>query len=197
MSGATTDRSGFRSDIDFTSLIVIAGITAVVFAGGLSLFGWYEIPPDIDFKPFFVVYAVIMLVPWGTPTLASAVGATAAEGILDLVEGYEPDEPFGWAGFILGFTLFGWLTKDADHSDWLRVSVAATVAAFLQMAVEGLAFLVIENEAIGFYAYVVSANTLTHGVVMGALLLIPTLNALEGRVQQFLGSASKAQASAD
>ncbi|MFB6069117.1 MAG: hypothetical protein ABEJ90_04240 [Halobacterium sp.] len=196
MSGSTsTGGSGFRTDFDFTTLVVIAGMTAVLFAGGLGLIGFYEIPPDIDFKPFFIVYAVIFFVPWGTPTIASALGATAAEGLLDLIEGAGPDDPFGWVGYAIGFTVFGWMTKNAEHDEWLRLGVAATVAAFLQIAIEGIAFLIVEGKAVSFYATVVSANTVTHGVIMGAILLPPTLSALQGRVEEAFGAAMEGNSS--
>lgn len=197
MSERTADRGGgFRSDFEFTTLVVIAGMTAVLFAGGISLLGFYEIPPDIDFKPFFIVYAVIALVPWGTPTIAAAVGATLAEGIGDVIEGWAMDDPFGWVGYLIGFTLFGWIVKD-DTDSTMRLSVAAIVGAFVQIAIEGLGLLIVEGEAFSVYATVVAGNTVTHGVVMGAVLLIPTLKALQGRVEQFLGPAARTGSRAD
>lgn len=196
MSESTgTGNSGFSTDFDFTTLVVIAGVTAVLFAGGLALFGFYEIPPDIDFKPFFIVYAVIFFVPWGTPTVSSAAGATVAEALLDLIEGAGPDDPFGWIGYVVGFTVFGWMTKDADPDDWLRLGTAATVGAFLQIAIEAVALLVISGESLSLYATVVGANTVTHGIIMGAVLLPPTLQSLEGRVEQALGTAMQGSGS--
>ncbi|MFB6146544.1 MAG: hypothetical protein ABEJ08_02545 [Halobacteriaceae archaeon] len=187
--GSAAGSNSFRTDFDFTTLGVVAGVTAVLFAGGLSLIGFYEIPPDIDFKPFFIVYAIIFFVPWGTPTIASAVGASAAEGLLDLIEGAGPDDPFGWVGYVVGFTVFGWMIKDAEADDWLRLGVASVVGGFLQIAIEGIAFLVVAGDSVSFYATVVSANTVTHGVVMGAVLLPPTLQALRGRVEEAFGAA--------
>ncbi|MFB6254329.1 MAG: hypothetical protein ABEI06_06960 [Halobacteriaceae archaeon] len=182
-----TQTSDFQSEsigkYDFTTLIVIAGITAVLFAGGLALTEFTEIPPDIDFKPFFIVYAIIVLVPWGIPTLTTALGATGAEAILDLIEGAAADDPFGWAGYLLAFTLFGWLVK-GDTSNYLKISVAAVLAAFVQIAIEALNILVISDKAISVYVTIVIGNTITHGVIMGAILLVPTLEALEGRVQR-------------
>ncbi|MFB6254013.1 MAG: hypothetical protein ABEI06_05340 [Halobacteriaceae archaeon] len=175
---------------DFTTLILLAGITAVLFAGGLALTEFTEIPPDIDFKPFFIVYAIIVLVPWGTPTLAVAFGAAGAEGILDLIEGAAADDPFGWVGYLIGFTLFGWLIKD-DTSNYLKISIAAVLAAFVQIFIEALNVIIISNKAISIFATIVIANTITHGVIMGAILLIPTLEALEGRVDRMFGSVAQ------
>ena len=58
--------STFRSDFDFTTLITLAGMTAVLFLGGLGITEAIgEIPLDIDWKPFFIIYAIIYFVPWG------------------------------------------------------------------------------------------------------------------------------------
>ena len=76
--------STFRSDFDFTTLITLAGMTAVLFLGGLGITEAIgEIPLDIDWKPFFIIYAIIYFVPWGTPTVAVAVGGGLGEAIGD------------------------------------------------------------------------------------------------------------------
>ncbi|MDY6780613.1 MAG: hypothetical protein SV760_08750, partial [Halobacteria archaeon] len=118
--------SSFSTDAEISSLVVIAGLTAVLFAGGLALAeGVPEFGVDIDLKPFFIVYTVILFVPWGTPTIATAVGATIAEGLLDIIEGYEPDEPFGWAGYIVAFTFLGWYWKDVDLDNKTKLFVGS------------------------------------------------------------------------
>ncbi|WP_435062616.1 hypothetical protein [Halobaculum sp. EA56] len=194
MSGATTS-SGFRSDFDFTTLITLAGMTAVIFLGGLFISEAVgEIPPDIDFKPFFIVYAIMFFVPWGTPTISVAVGGGLGEAIGDVIEGYEIDDPFGLAGYVVGFTVAGYMMKDANADDYVTLSLAAIVGAFVQILIEGLGIIVIEGEAVSVYATVVAGNTVTHGIVLGLIPLIPTVAALEGRVERFMGEAAKTTA---
>ncbi|MDY6764246.1 MAG: hypothetical protein SV377_00920, partial [Halobacteria archaeon] len=134
----TSQTRGFTTSTDVGTLIVIAGLTAVLFAGGLALSeGAGELGVDIDWKPFFVVYAVILFIPWGTPTIAAAVGGMLAEALGDIFEGAAPDDPFGWVGYVVGFALFGYLVKD-DTSDYTRMAVAAVAGGFVQIAIEGL-----------------------------------------------------------
>lgn len=180
----------FTADVDPTSLVVIAGLTAVLFAGALAIGeGLGEIPPDIDWKAFFVVYTVIVFVPWGTPTMAAAAGATIAEGILDFFEGIEPDEPFGWAGYLVGFTVAGYFLT--DPSDTVRLAIGAVLGAFIQFAIEGLAFIVIEGEAMSVYLTALAGNTVTHGIILGAIPLIPTVTALRGRMERVLAPGAQ------
>jgi hypothetical protein len=187
----TTDSSGFRTGVDLTSLVVIAGLTAVLFAGALALGeGLGEIPPDIDWKAFFVVYTVLVFVPWGTPTIAAAVGATLAEGILDFFEGLEPDEPFGWAGYVIGFTVAGYFFK--DPSDTAKLAIGAVLGAFIQFAIEGLSLVLVSGDAVSVYATALAGNTLTHGIILGAIPFIPVVSALEGRMERVLAPSAQA-----
>lgn len=196
MSGtARTDDSGFRTGFDFTTLITLAGMTAVIFLGGLFITEAVgEIPPDIDFKPFFIVYAIMFFVPWGTPTVAVAIGGGLGEAIGDVIEGYEIDDPFGLAGYIVGFSVAGYLMRDADGSDYFVLSVAAVVGAFVQILIEALGVLVISGDSVSVYATIVAGNTVTHGVLLGLIPLVPTVAALEGRVERFMGQATKSTA---
>jgi hypothetical protein len=181
----TDEDSGFRADVDVTDLIVIAGVTAVLFAGALAIGeGFGEIPPDIDWKPFFIVYTVLVFVPWGTPTVAAAVGATLAEGILDFFEGIEPDEPFGWTGYVVGFTVAGYFMQDPDET--VKLAIGAVLGGFVQFAIEGVVFLVIEGEALSVYLTALAGNTATHGIVLGVIPLIPTVALLKGRMERVL-----------
>jgi hypothetical protein len=187
----TTDSSGFRTGVDLTSLVVIAGLTAVLFAGALALGeGLGEIPPDIDWKAFFVVYTVLVFVPWGTPTIAAAVGATLAEGILDFFEGLEPDEPFGWAGYVIGFTVAGYFFT--DPSDTAKLAIGAVLGAFIQFAIEGLSLVLVSGDAVSVYATALAGNTLTHGIILGAIPFIPVVSALEGRMERVLAPSAQA-----
>ena len=182
--------SGFTTDVELTNLVVIAGLTAVLFAGALAIGeGLGEIPPDIDWKAFFVVYTVIVFVPWGTPTIAAAIGATIAEGILDFFEGIEPDEPFGWTGYVIGFTVAGYFMKNPDNK--VKLASGAVLGAFVQFAIEGLVFIVVEGEALSVYLTALVGNTITHGIVLGAIPLIPVVAALRGRMERVLAPAAQ------
>ncbi|MFB6194379.1 MAG: hypothetical protein ABEI75_04875 [Halobaculum sp.] len=199
---STGQSDGFDTDMDLSGLIVIAGLTAVLFAGGLVLSeAPGELGLDIDWKPFFVVYAVIIFVPWGTPTIAAALGATIAEGFLDVVEGAEADDPFGWVGYAVGFTVAGYVF-DNDTTSTTKMAAGATLGALVQYGLEGLFLFVLGAEAgsvLGLSVsgaapiYVVSVlgNTITHGVILGALPLIPTVNALEGRMARLFPHAAE------
>ncbi|MFB6149329.1 MAG: hypothetical protein ABEJ48_06655 [Halobacteriales archaeon] len=193
MAQADSERgksSKFRTDVDLTSLVVIAGLTAVLFAGALAIGeGLGEIPPDIDWKAFFVVYTVIVFVPWGTPTIAAAVGATIAEGILDFFEGLEPDEPFGWTGYVIGFTIAGYFFR--DPSDTTKLAIGAVLGGFIQFAIEGLSLLIISGDAVSVYATSLAGNTVTHGIILGAIPLIPTVAALRGRMERVLAPSAQ------
>ncbi|WP_435178878.1 hypothetical protein [Halorussus sp. AFM4] len=193
MSQGATGKRRFTTDASIGNLIVIAGLTAVLFAGGLAIAeGVGEFGPDIDWKPFFVVYTVIVFVPWGTPTIAAAVGATLAEGILDFFEGLEPDEPFGWAGYLVGFTIAGWVMGD-DTDDVMRLATGAVLGGFVQFAIEGLVFLVIEGDSINVYLTALAGNTVTHGIILGAIPLIPMVNYLKGRADRLFPAAADGQ----
>ncbi|MFB6308658.1 MAG: hypothetical protein ABEH35_04940 [Haloarculaceae archaeon] len=187
-TGESTD--SFTTDVDLTDLVVIAGLTAVLFAGALAIGeGLGEIPPDIDWKAFFVVYTVIVFVPWGTPTIAAAVGATIAEGILDFFEGIEPDEPFGWTGYIVGFTVAGYFMKEPSNT--AKLAIGAVLGAFIQFGIEGLSLLVISGDAFSVYATALAGNTVTHGIILGAIPLIPVVSALKGRMQRVMAPAAQ------
>ena len=194
MSQATASERGksssFKTDVELTNLVVIAGLTAVLFAGALAIGeGLGEIPPDIDWKAFFIVYTVIVFVPWGTPTIAAAVGATMAEGILDFFEGIEPDEPFGWTGYLVGFTVAGYFMKDPDKK--VMLAIGAVLGGFIQFAIEGLVFIVVEGEAMSVYLTALAGNTVTHGIILGAIPLIPIVGALKGRMERVMAPAAQ------
>lgn len=208
MSGASTahERTGFTTDTSLGDLIVVAGVTAVLFAGGLAMFEAVpEFGADIDLKPFFIVYAVILFVPWGTPTIAAAVGATIAEGMLDFVEGFEADDPFGWPGYLLGFTAAGWIFGN-ETDDYARLTVGAILGALVQFVIEGLVLFVVAgagksatlkyvgvtlSSAETIYAVAVAGNTITHGIIGGIVLLLPTVAYLEGRIERIFPLAAQ------
>jgi hypothetical protein len=174
-----------------SKLIVIAGITAVLFAGGLLIterFGEYFV--DVDFKPFFVVYVLLALLPWGRPSVSIGFGAALGEGFLDLIEGYEFDDPFGFVGYVVGFTIAGWIFRE-EANNYVKLTVGAILGAFIQALFEGVALVLIEGEALEAAIISVIGNTITHGILLGIIPLIPCVEALYGRVERFLGFAPK------
>ncbi|MFB6218545.1 MAG: hypothetical protein ABEH77_05110 [Halobacteriaceae archaeon] len=202
MSQTSTGESGFSTDHQLGDLIVIAGLTAVLFAGGLFLAeAPGELGLDIDWKPFFVVYAVIIFVPWGLPTVAAALGATFAEAFLDVAEGAAADDPFGWVGYAVGFTAAGYIFGN-DTSSTAKMAIGGTLGALLQYAIEGLFLFAIGSEpgsvlgmqvsgAAPIYGIAVIGNTITHGVILGFIPLIPTVGYLEGRIQRMFPLAAE------
>ena len=93
-----------------TALLGVA--SAVLFITGLLVsesFGEFAL--DIDLKPFFLPYLLIALSRYGIPTLSVSLGGAIGEGILDVFEDYELDDPIGFLGYVLGFTAFGWYLR--------------------------------------------------------------------------------------
>ena len=156
-----------------TALLGVA--SAVLFMIGLLLsesFGEFAL--DIDLKPFFLPYLLIALSRYGIPTLSVGLGGAIGEGILDVFEGYELDDPIGFLGYALGFTAFGWYLKSVadDPRAPLSLTVGAVLGAFVQAVFEGIAFLVFEASADPLNAvFSVAGNTITHGVLLGAVPL--------------------------
>ena len=57
------------------------------------------------------VEILLFLTGYTIPTLSVGLGGAIGEGILDVFEGYELDDPIGFLGYVLGFTAFGWYLK--------------------------------------------------------------------------------------
>lgn len=158
------------------SLVLLCGVSLLAFAGGLLVTEWFgEIGTDIDLKPFFIPYLLIAAVRFGLPTLAVGFGAAVGEGVLDVFEGYELDDPVGFVGYVLGFVIFGWyLHRVADDPSSRRgLAVAAILGAFVQAFFESFAFLLFEPAA-GTRQAALSlvGNTLSHGILLGAIPLL-------------------------
>ena len=170
-------------------LIVITGLTGVLFFFGLLITERIpEIPVDIDFKPFFIPFLLVALLPLGAPAWAVGLGAALGEGFGDILEGYEIDDPLGFVGYLLGFVVAGYIIRNRPRN-WLLVSVACIVGAFVQAVPEGAAFLLFGEEALPIAIQSVLGNTVTHGIILGlipTLILIPLLH---GRIERFLGFA--------
>ena len=169
----------------FGELVGIAVVSAVLFGVGLLVTESVgELGLDVDFKPFFVPYLLVAAVPFGLRTVSISLGAALGEGVLDVLEGYELDDPLGFVGYVVGFTVFGLVLHrtnlDASSS---RVQLgAAMLAAFVQALFEGLAFYLFENPAALGAAVSVLGNTLTHGVVLGWLPFLVLARYLEDRL---------------
>lgn len=63
---------------------------------------------DIDLKPFFIPYQLISAASFDVPTVSIALGCVLGEGILDIFDGDELDDPFGFLGYVFGLYVFGW-----------------------------------------------------------------------------------------
>jgi hypothetical protein len=171
--------------IDPLHVVGVGVLSGLLFTVGLLVTeAPGELALDVDLKPFFLPYLLIAVVRYGFPTLSAGLGAAVGEGALDIVEGYELDDPVGFIGYVVGFTLFGWyLHRVADDPTARRTqAVAAILGAFGQAAFEGLAFLVFATDASPLDAGVsVVGNTVTHGVILGAIpfvVLYPWLESL-------------------
>ncbi|MGF1457554.1 MAG: hypothetical protein ACFBSG_00855 [Leptolyngbyaceae cyanobacterium] len=171
----------------FVKLITVTGITAVLFAIGLLIFERIpEIPVDIDWKPFFIVYAIIALLPLGGPTWAAGFGAAVGEGFLDLIEGYEVDDPFGFIGYIVGFAVAGYIFRNQPKNKMLLV-FGAIVGAAVQAAFEAAALMIFGEEGFPVALRALLGNTFTHGIALGAIPLLMVVPLLYGRVERLLG----------
>jgi hypothetical protein len=157
-------------------VVGIGALSAVLFAVGLLVTeAPGELALDVDLKPFFVPYLAIAVVRYGVPTLSVGLGAAVGEGFLDVAEGYELDDPIGFIGYVVGFTLFGWYLHRvaADPTDRRAQTIAAVLGALAQAAFEGTAFLVFSVDAgLADAAVSVVGNTITHGVLLGAIPLV-------------------------
>ncbi|MFB6122099.1 MAG: hypothetical protein ABEJ78_01390 [Haloferacaceae archaeon] len=170
-------------------MAVVLGLavgSAVLFALGLELTEFFgEFALDVDFKPFFIPYLLISFVRFRISTLAIGTGAALGEGALDVSEGYELEDPLGFVGYVIGFMAFGWYLRDVadDPASGRAQTIAATLGAFVQATSEGLAFFLFETEA-GLLDGVTSVlgNTVTHGLVLGAVPLVVLYSYLHGRV---------------
>ncbi len=169
--------------------MVVAALVAVLFFFGLLIFERIpEIPVDIDFKPFFIPFVFLALLPRGLPTFAIPLGAAVGEAIGDIIEGYEVDDPFGFAGYFLGFAVAGYLMS-GKPLNWVRISIACLVGSLAQAIIEASAFLVFGEEGLWITIYSALGNTITHGLILGALVTVPLAYALHGRIERLLGFA--------
>jgi hypothetical protein len=175
-------------------LTVIAVLCSVLFFLSLTVLEAIpEIPVDIDFKPFFIPLAFAALVPIGAPVVAAGLGATLGEFLRDLLEGYEIDDPIGAIGYVVAFTIAGYMVGERPLSKG-RLFAAALVAGAVQAAFEASTFLVFGEETWGVALWSGIGNTVTHGLVMGAIPLMMIMPQLYGRIERYMGFAPRGQA---
>jgi hypothetical protein len=170
------------------SVAALGLASAVLFGLGLVVTESVgEVAVDVDLKPFFIPYLLVMVTRFGIPTLSIGVGAAIGEGLLDIVEGYELDDPVGFLGYVIGFIVFGWyLSEVADDPTATRsVAAAAVLGAFVQASFEGVAFLVFEAATPTEAAVSILGNTVTHGALLGAVPLVVVVSSFAERLEEY------------
>ena len=168
-------------------LIVIAGLVGVLFFFGLLVLERIpEIPVDIDQKPFFIPFLFAALLPRGWPTVAVALGTALGEGFGDILEGFEPDDPVGFFGYLIGVIIFGFMVAGRPQNRGL-VALACVVGAGVQAFIEASAFLIFAEEGLLVALWSATGNTITHGVIWGVIPMLILVPLLHGRIERFLG----------
>ena len=186
----STASAGGEVSVSTRRLVRLILTSAVVFALALVVtesFG--EVAVDVDLKPFFLPYLMLATVRYGLPALSIGLGAALGEGVLDIFEGYELDDPIGFIGYVVGFMAFSWYLREvvSDPTRTRSQIVAAILGGFVQAVFEGAAFLAFAPAA-GVEQAVVSVlgNTVTHGLLLGAIPLVALLSALRPRLAEIL-----------
>lgn len=147
-----------------------------------------EVGTDIDLKTFFIIYLLVALVPYGLATLSGGIGMAVGEGAYDVVEGYELDDPFGFVGYVLGIVTFGWVLHVAGDPMDRRWQVAAALSgAAVQATFEGIAFYVLSDEGAVVAFLSVLGNTLSHGLLLGAIPFVLLLPLVGGPLAAAIG----------
>ncbi|MEO1657568.1 MAG: hypothetical protein AAFR65_07590 [Pseudomonadota bacterium] len=172
---------------DDTRLTIVLVTTAVLFFLALLPFELIpEIPVDIDAKPFFVPFVLCALLPSRRVGLSIGLGAALGEGLRDLMEGYELDDPIGFVGYILGFWLASAIFSLAPRNRLILV-VGSVLGAGIQAVIEASSFLLFGSEGLPVALWSAAGNTISHGVIWGAIPLLIILPRLDGRVAEPLG----------
>lgn len=173
-------------------LTVVAVIVAVTFFLSLTLSEAIpEIPVDIDFKAFFIPMAFAALVPRAfAPLLAVGLGATLGEFLRDLLEGYEVDDPIGAVGYVIAFMVGGYLVGERPLNK-ARLAFATFMSGLIQAAIEATALVLFDSELLRVAVWSVIGNTITHGIILGAIPIVLLMPRLYGRVERYLGFAPR------
>lgn len=156
--------------------MVLGACATLFFLGLLSTEMFGEIPPDVDFKPFFIPLVLLASLSWRY-RWAVALGAAIGEGVGDLFEGYElADDPVGFMGYVLGFLAAAQILRDRPHQR-SRLLAAGLVAGFVNAVPEAIGFFMVEHVEPWVAVWSALGNALSHGVLLGAIplvLLAPT-----------------------
>jgi hypothetical protein len=176
---------------DRAQLTVITGLSAVLFFLVLvPIDAVPEIPVDIDQKPFFVPLTLVALLPVGRASLAVGFGAALGEAMRDVLEGYEVDDTLGFVGYVLAFTVAGFLIGQRPDSR-IRLATGALVAGFVQAVFEGASFALLGSEGTDVAIESTVGNTITHGLIGGAIPLVFVAPHFAGKIERFLGFVPK------
>jgi hypothetical protein len=167
-------------------LVVICVTVGVIFGVGLFLFDFFEIPVDIDFKPFFIPLVFAVLLPNGWPVAAVALGSVLGEAIRDFFEGYGPDDIPGLVGFFVSFYMAGYLIGN-NPLNKTRIFLVATFVGAFQAAFEAVVFLLFGDAGVWVALWSWAGNSVTHGIIMGAIPTIWLIPKFHGRIERYLG----------
>jgi len=173
-------------------LTIVAVIVAVSFFLALTLFEAIpEIPVDIDFKPFFIPMSFAALVPrtWG-PLLAVGLGGMLGEFLRDLLEGYEIDDPIGAIGYVIGFAAGGYMVGNRPLNKAL-LAFATMMSGLIHAVIEAAALVLFSDELFRVAVWSAIGNTITDGIIFGAIPIVFLMPRLYGRVERYLGFAPR------
>ncbi len=170
-------------------LTALMSVTAVLFFFALLPFELIpEIPVDIDAKPFFVPFALAALLPGRQTALAIGLGVALGEGLRDVMEGYELDDPIGFVGYVVGFWVAGTIFAIAPRNPVVLMG-GAIIGAGVQAFMEASSFLLFGAEALSVALFSAIGNTISHGIFFGALPMLFFIRALRGKFEMALGFA--------
>ncbi len=176
-----------HEEIATPRLIVIAVLCAVIFFIALTFVEIIpEIPIDIDFKPFFIPLAFVALLPKGGPIIAASCGATLGEFLRDMLEGYEIDDPIGAVGYAVAFIIAGYYIN-SEPLNRMRLIAAGIIAGAVHAVIESSSFIIFSVETAWVAVYSAIGNTITDGIIMGAIPLVFIVPTLHGRLERYLG----------
>lgn len=144
-----------------------------------------EIPVDIDSKPFFVPLALCALLP-ARMGLPIGLGVALGEGVRDLMEGYELDDPIGFFGYVAGFWAASQVYAIAPRNPFILM-FGAILCGFVQGAIEASSFLLFGAEGLTVTIWSALGNTITHGFIWGAIPVLFLVPALRGKFEHYLG----------
>lgn len=172
-------------------LIIVGVLSSVSFFILLTLTEAIpEIPVDIDFKPFFLPMSLIALVPTGCPAFAVSVGAMLGEFLRDMLEGYEVDDPIGAVGYVVGFFASAYVIGNHPLNK-VRIFIACLLAGLLHALIEATSFILFDSETLYVAVWSAIGNTITDGLIGGAIPTIFIVPRLYGRIERYLGFAPK------